>query len=123
MTLWYVIPAMDLVVDFLSVAGPDNEIVVNEISEVEAGVLQTYHFDRATELSTSFPECGDTQRSVSSPERDHIPLFALPAILRNTFAGHALLYSYDRKKCGFLSALVGPSSSISRNSSAPSPTN
>jgi hypothetical protein len=34
---------MDLVVDFLSVEGSDEEIVVTELSVVAAGVLQTYH--------------------------------------------------------------------------------
>jgi hypothetical protein len=66
MTLESVIPAMDLVVDFLSVVGPDDGIVVTELWLVAAGVLQTHHFDFPTQQYSSFAERGDTVPSASS---------------------------------------------------------
>ena len=90
---------MDLVVDFLSVTGPDEDIVVTELSVVGAGVLQTYHFDLPTDPYDSPPPVRDG-------DTGHIPYSALPAILQDAVAGYAHLYSYGRIKCGFLSALV-----------------
>ena len=93
----------ELVVDFLSVAGPDNETVVTELSLVGAGVLQTYHFQRPAQPYFTPPQ--PTSDTLSGDE-GHIPYSHLSTILRDTVAGYAHLYSHGQVKCRFLSDLV-----------------
>jgi hypothetical protein len=90
---------MDMVVDFLSVVGPNGEIVVTQLSVVAAGVLQTYHLDLPKLPCVSFPERGG--------DAGHISYSVLPAILWDAVAGNLHHYPYGRTQCDFLSALAG----------------
>ena len=95
----------DIDVDFLSLAGPDNETIVTELSPVGVGVLQTYHFKRRPRYYVPSNDSSPPSTSENICDEGHIPYSHLSTILRDAVGGYVHLYCHGEIKCTLLSGL------------------
>jgi hypothetical protein len=92
---------MEVVVDYVSLKGHHNEVVIKELAIVGAGVIQTYHFKSPYFMANH----GSTENGMNW-EDGHIPYTQLPTVLSEAVAGYTHLYAYGDFKCKFLASLI-----------------
>src|SRR5215468_1652071 len=107
---------MEVVIDFESLIGAANEVVIKELAIAAEDVLHTFHFKRPYHMS---PHASDTN---GLSWDDGIVDFAdLATVLADVIANYAHLYAYGADKCAMISDLIKRPINDLRKFNCPSP--
>jgi hypothetical protein len=93
---------MELIIDYVSLKGLNDEIVVKEVGLAGDNMLQTFHFKSPYKMVSH----GDVVNGLNWAD-GHIPYDQLFNVLNEAVAGCVNLYSYVAAKCNFLPGLLG----------------
>ena len=91
----------EVITDYETLTGKNNEPVVKEVSIAAEGVLQTWHFRSPYNM---LPH-GSKENGLNWAD-GHIDYHELYTVLSEAVANYSHLYAYGVIKCAFLSALL-----------------
>ena len=109
---------MEVVIDYETLKGLNDEPVVKELSLAADNVTETFHFASPYKMAPH----GDADNGINWAD-GHIPYEQLFSVLSAAVAGYAHLYAYGTSKCAFLTGLLGRTVINLQEFGCPPPTN
>lgn len=97
---------MELIVDYESLVGSKNEIVVKELAVAGKNILQTFHFRNPYAYSAKIKDLNAKSNNGINWEDGYIPYSIFSTVLNEAVAGFTHLYAYGEEKCLFLEEIT-----------------
>jgi hypothetical protein len=110
--------SMEVVIDYETLKGLNDEPVVKELSLAADNVAETFHFANPHKMAPH----GDADNGLNWAD-GYIPYEQLFSVLSEAVAGYAHLYAYGTSKCAFLTGPLGRTVINLQEFGCPSPTN